>query len=190
MEPIPDREGPAVDASPIKPKPRPPRPRPKPRLLTVLEPAAPDTDGYFAIRLTVGKEAADYLIRQIHSDLPGRAFEIEKLDSKLRTVEVYHVIVGQPRDCSCECRGFLRWNRCKHIAGLLALDAAGRLPQVPRKMKYAACPRCLERCDGGQLCERCADDEAEFAAYHQADEMEAGGIDPFADTDPSELPMI
>ena len=40
--------------------------------------------------------------------------------------ETYHVnLDGDKR--TCECKGFLKWNHCKHADGLAALIAAGRL---------------------------------------------------------------
>jgi hypothetical protein len=42
---------------------------------------------------------------------------------------VYHVNLAG-RDSTCECLGHLRWSHrtvCKHVAALLALEAAGKL---------------------------------------------------------------
>jgi hypothetical protein len=41
--------------------------------------------------------------------------------------ELFHVRIGAPRDCSCECLGYLRRQRCRHILGLLALRRRGLL---------------------------------------------------------------
>ncbi len=122
----------------------------------------------------MGKESNVYLVRPIPGDLGGEAYEVEKLDEALNTVEQYHVRLGAPAQTACECLGFLRWSHCKHADGLKALAAKGQLPRL--KQKHAACPRCLAYSDAGQLCEHCADEEAEFAAYHQANEMEAAGL--------------
>jgi len=61
-----------------------------------------------------------------------------------------------------------------------ANDTHSVKPQ-PRKAKVAVCPRCYDACDDGQLCDRCAAADEAFAAYHQADEMEAAGLDPWAE---------
>ena len=38
---------------------------------------------------------------------------------------VYHLRIGQPEQCSCECLGYLRHGNCKHLKGLLALTRQG-----------------------------------------------------------------
>src|SRR5262245_40137558 len=76
--------------------------------------------------ITVGKEAVHYYVRPIPSDF-GTAFRVEKLP--LYGYGVYHVnLGGDGASPSCECKGFLRWNKpCKHISGLQALKNAGQL---------------------------------------------------------------
>jgi SWIM zinc finger len=34
---------------------------------------------------------------------------------------IYHVRIGKRTECACECLGFLRHGKCKHIQGLAAL---------------------------------------------------------------------
>ena len=42
--------------------------------------------------------------------------------------ETYHVHLTTDGRHSCECKGFLRWQKpCKHIGALQALTSAGRL---------------------------------------------------------------
>ncbi len=164
-----------------KPSPRNQRSKP-PRSVRLLEDATADTQGWFAIRLTVGQDSAAYLVRSIPCAIGGLAFEVEKLNDALQSIEQYHVRIGTPQDCSCDCPGFTYHAHCKHVEGLLALDQGGCLP----RQKHAACPRCLEQCEGGQLCERCAAEEEDFAAYHQVQEMEAAGLETFPD-EPKQL---
>ena len=55
----------------------------------------------------------------------GRGFRLEKIGLEANG-EAYHVNLDGDRR-SCECKGFGRWNHCKHADGLAALIAAGRL---------------------------------------------------------------
>ena len=76
---------------------------------------------------------AVYLVHFFPSDFGNGAigFEVEKLDADLATVESYHVhLADRPEACSCECKGFLRWNHCKHLDGLKALNQAGKFPRL------------------------------------------------------------
>jgi hypothetical protein len=74
------------------------------------------------LRITVGKDSADYFLARIPADF-GTAFRVEKVGSE---GDAYHVNLNG-RQTTCECKGFTRWNRCKHVDGLTALNAAGRL---------------------------------------------------------------
>jgi hypothetical protein len=60
---------------------------------------------------------------EVPCEIGGRGFAVHRLG--LGTV--YHVRVGDPADSTCECLGFLRWGRCKHVAGLRALIRLGAL---------------------------------------------------------------
>jgi hypothetical protein len=95
----------------------------------------------FGMRLLVITETAElkagprvkvtsYRLREVPSDF-GRAFELRKLEAD--GGEVYHVNLADgpdgPED-SCECKGHLRHGHrtvCRHVAGLKALAAAGKL---------------------------------------------------------------
>jgi hypothetical protein len=106
------------------------KPRPKPaRSIRILEQPTDDTDGWAAIAITVGKKTDTYLLHTIPTDFAGTtAFEVEKLNEDLATVEQYHVLLAnRPEARSCECKGFLRHGHCKHVEGLAALAIAGRL---------------------------------------------------------------
>jgi hypothetical protein len=61
----------------------------------------------------------DYLFRWLPPDC-GKAVELTKLAEDGRN-EVYHVLLGADGGASCDCKGFLRWDHCKHAEGLLAL---------------------------------------------------------------------
>jgi hypothetical protein len=76
-------------------------------------------------RITEGKAADDYLVTAMPADF-GRAFEVVKLCPEEGN-PTYHVLLAADGKHSCECKGFLRWGRCKHADGLAALKRAGRL---------------------------------------------------------------
>ena len=77
-------------------------------------------DGTRTLTLRVGKQATDYDLLEVGAD-GGRGYELTKADGT-----VYHVCVDGLASC-CDCRGFDRWGRCKHVDSLAALVRAGRL---------------------------------------------------------------
>jgi hypothetical protein len=78
---------------------------------------APNQDGVGVFCLRDRKTLAFYIFREIHCDIGGRGFAMHRLGLG----PLYHVRVGRPDECECECLGYLRHGHCKHIAGLLAL---------------------------------------------------------------------
>ena len=64
-----------------------------------------------------------YTFHEIPCDIGGRGFAVHRLGIG----QLYHVRIGRPRDCSCECAGFEYRGYCRHILGLLALKRAGKL---------------------------------------------------------------
>ena len=50
---------------------------------------------------------------------PGRAFEVVKLCPEEGN-PAYHVLLAPDGKHSCECKGFLRWNLCRHVLELAA----------------------------------------------------------------------
>ncbi len=73
------------------------------------------------VRITVGKEQADYFLTPIPADF-GRAFRVEKIGQDGR----YHVNLDGNNN-TCDCPGHEKLGHCKHADGLAALVAAGRL---------------------------------------------------------------
>ncbi len=95
-------------------------PRPK-RTIRLVRPTTIDGVGVFSI--TAGERAVHYAVREVRCDIGGRGFAVHKLGLGA----LYHVRVGRPLDCSCECKGFLYHGYCRHVAGLLALIREGKL---------------------------------------------------------------
>jgi hypothetical protein len=91
------------------------------RVIRLVRPTTIDGVGVFSVR--VGERTTFYTLHEIRCDIGGRGFEVHRLGLG----ELYHVRVGRPADCSCECLGFLRHGHCRHILGLLALVKRGLL---------------------------------------------------------------
>ena len=104
----------------------------------------PPAGGTGVVRVRVGRQSADYSLREFRSDVGGRAFELAKLGLE-GDGECYHVrLTGNGQD-SCDCRGFVRHSHCKHRDGLAALVAAGRLYQGSDGPGGIALPRPSQR---------------------------------------------
>lgn len=66
-----------------------------------------------------GKETGYWLDAQQHDFGPSfRCYRVSKIAKP--EDETYDVTIG-PDSASCECLGFLRWSRCKHVDSLRAL---------------------------------------------------------------------
>jgi hypothetical protein len=93
------------------------------RRVELLRPAGPG--GLAVLRLAAGPDEGTYWVRRIGSDIGGEAFEVIKQgageDGR------YHVRLDGGHS-TCECRGFLRWNKpCRHIWGCERASARGWL---------------------------------------------------------------
>jgi len=102
------------------PRQRKPRPKPARSIRLCVRPTAENVG---VVRITVGKEAADYLLTEVPADF-GRGFLLEKVC--FDAPAAYHVNIDADRR-TCECLGYLKHSHCKHSDGLAALVAAGRL---------------------------------------------------------------
>ena len=86
-----------------------------PRAIRLIR--APDAFGVGVFAITQRQDTQFYAFKEIPCDIGGRGFVVHRLG----LANVYHVRVGTPSESSCECLGFLRHGRCKHIQGLAAL---------------------------------------------------------------------
>jgi hypothetical protein len=91
------------------------------RAIRLVRPTTRDGVGVFLVR--TGRLCTYYAVHEIPCDIGGRGFEVHRLGLGY----LYHVRVGGAQDCSCECLGFLRHGRCRHVLGLLALVKRGLL---------------------------------------------------------------
>jgi hypothetical protein len=84
---------------------------------------SPEADGVGVFCITTGGRSQFYTAVELRCEIGGRGFAVHRLGQG----PLYHVRAGKPEDCSCECLGFLRWGRCKHVLGLKALIREGEL---------------------------------------------------------------
>jgi hypothetical protein len=84
---------------------------------------SPSLDGLGVFSISDGPKTVSYALRELACDIGGRGFVVHRLG--LGTL--YHVRVGNPYDCTCECMGFLKYSHCKHIDALRALIDTGLL---------------------------------------------------------------
>ena len=84
---------------------------------------SPRIDGVGIFCVNDGKASTNYAFREVPCDIGGRGFAVHRLGLG----QLYHVRIGKPEECSCECLGFLAHGRCKHIQGLLKLLRRGKL---------------------------------------------------------------
>lgn len=100
-----------------------PKPPPPKAERSIRLERAPDSNGVGVFCVTAGKESARYVMRELPCPIGGRGFEVHRLGLG----NLYHVRVGTPTECSCECKGFLYRGQCRHVLGLLALIREGKL---------------------------------------------------------------
>lgn len=103
--------------------------KPEPRHLNISKPV----NGNYALSLTIGEgEKAKrfcYFLEPIAADF-GLAFRFVKFTNEVEEGEPAEYAVNidlQHGHHSCECKGFMRWNHCKHVESLLALVNAGKI---------------------------------------------------------------
>ena len=85
------------------------------RLVRLLR--APEDTGVGLLALTSRRKTAFYVFKEVPCEIGGRGFVMHRLGLG----PAYHVRVGRPDECSCECLGYLRHGKCKHLQGLMAL---------------------------------------------------------------------
>src|SRR5713101_6808811 len=72
-------------------------------------------------RISEGPHMTFYAFAEIPCAIGGRGFAVHRLGLG----PLYHVRFGTVEECSCECLGYLRHGRCKHVRALLTLQDKG-----------------------------------------------------------------
>jgi hypothetical protein len=95
------------------------------RQVALLRPAGPG--GLAHVRLVVGKDSADYLVRRVPSQIGGTGFEFVK-QSEAEGDDGRHYVLLAGGQSTCDCRGYLRWGtECRHLFGARVLLRRGWL---------------------------------------------------------------
>ena len=92
-----------------------------PRVIRLVCP--PDAFGVGVFAITHKERTQFYVFKEIPCAIGGRAFAVHRIG----LANLYDVHIGSSADSSCECLGFLRHGKCKHIQGLSALIGHGVL---------------------------------------------------------------
>jgi hypothetical protein len=96
------------------------------RQVALLRPAGPG--GLAHVRLVVGKDAADYLVRRVPSQIGGAGFEFVKQGEVREGEDGRHFVLLAGGHSTCDCRGHLRWGKeCRHLFGARVLLSRGWL---------------------------------------------------------------
>ena len=86
-----------------------------PRVIRLVR--RPDEYGVGILAITKKGRTEYYVFKEVPCAIGGRGFAVHRLG----LANLYYVRVGTPWQSTCECLGFLRHGRCKHIQGLAAL---------------------------------------------------------------------
>jgi hypothetical protein len=114
--------------------------------------------GGYALLMTIGTgekaERFGYFVHPIPADF-GLGFHFEKFSTDQEEGEPpeYDVNIDlQHGRHTCECKGFQRWNHCKHISSLLSLIQRGKIAVPAAKPQPAPKPEAKR-----PFCEMCND---------------------------------
>jgi len=69
------------------------------------------------------KETAFYEFIEIPCQIGGRGFRLRRIGRD----QIYDLRIGQPADTSCECKGFVYRDTCRHVLALRKLIEQGQI---------------------------------------------------------------
>jgi hypothetical protein len=84
----------------------------------------------FRPRLGRYAETDVYRVEEIPTGMGGRAFLLHRSEQAIAADGgdvSYGVLIGNPQDTQCECRGFQAHGKCKHLDALAYLLARGHI---------------------------------------------------------------
>jgi hypothetical protein len=109
------------------------------RVLRVLAPIDAQGEGHVSITVTRGnKLELDFYELQTFPAYDGSVIGVTVVNRY--DPNTYHCAIASDRAKStCDCKGFLRWSKCKHVDALHALQERGqlRLPTANREEQPA-----------------------------------------------------
>jgi hypothetical protein len=85
------------------------------------------SNGKSCLWLTQDGTTTGYVMTRLASDF-GTAYRLGKASAEGCTEEYDVNLDFNHGFHTCECKGFIRWNHCKHVESLIALTNAGKLP--------------------------------------------------------------
>jgi hypothetical protein len=90
----------------------------------------PKPQRFFSILFRIGPDRYNVVpIRNVAPEVAVKAYRFLKLDSAKDVIVARYDVRQLPEGgASCECKGFLRWNHCKHCETLAAANMID-LPQ-------------------------------------------------------------
>jgi hypothetical protein len=114
--------------------------------------------------LTTGKETIAYMLEALPATV-GCGFRLTKADRGDGPGEEYDVLLdGQ--FSSCECKGFMRWNHCKHVESLTALVKCGKITPPPAsKPQPAPKSEAQQPASRGPWCKHCNDNPEVYCSH-------------------------
>ena len=77
------------------------------------------------IRIDTDRKTALYAVREIESEIGGRAFLVKEIDAESNTPGYACIAAGD--DVICDCIGYSRYGRCKHVSAMFALILRGKI---------------------------------------------------------------
>jgi hypothetical protein len=88
------------------------------------------TNGKQCLWLTQDGKTRGYVLTALASEIGGAGYRLGKADNGDGSMEEYDVLLDHDHGFhTCECKGFLRHQHCKHVESLVALTNAGKLPK-------------------------------------------------------------
>jgi hypothetical protein len=70
-----------------------------------------------------------YRIDRLTCELGGHAFRLLRIETPRPETDsgIYDLHLAEDGQASCECKGYLRWHKCKHVDACRVLVTLGRI---------------------------------------------------------------
>jgi hypothetical protein len=113
----------------VKPARRARKPYTPPATTWTLHVRPGEGDSFGVLQIVHGKDDDTYYLFVLRSDF-GLCYRLDKLGEVPPGGDDHYCVCLDAQDGhhTCECRGFLRWGRCKHVKALAGCHRDGLLP--------------------------------------------------------------